>query len=210
MLPSLSTATPTGSLNCPSRVPTTPNWPRNLPLRSNFWTRLLPVSETSRLPSLSMRNGARAVEDAGLAVGNALRVDQTAAPLGHELAVLVELLDAVVPGVGNVDVAVLVHRHAPRLVELAVALTLRAEGHQELAAGVELLDAMVERVGDIDVALACQRRRSWDRRTGRCRRRAARRSVATAANGLRCTLIARLSRRSALRTWSPPGRPTRS
>ena len=45
-----------------------------------------------------------------------------APPLAEELAARVEVLDAMVPGVGDVDVAVRRHGDAPRLLELAVTL----------------------------------------------------------------------------------------
>ena len=39
MLPELSNAISPGKLNCPSAVPDVPNFERNVPEESNFWTR---------------------------------------------------------------------------------------------------------------------------------------------------------------------------
>ncbi len=98
-----------------------------------------------------------------------------AAPLTHVVAVGVELLDAVVGRVGDVDVAGAVNCDAVRQIELTVAAAVRAGlarfGRQadlkardaanlhvaaphedKVAAGVELLDAIGEGVGDVDVA----------------------------------------------------------
>src|SRR5205823_3902434 len=78
-----------------------------------------------------------------------------------ELAAAVELLDAVVPSVGNVDIAGLVNRDATAGfagvvladgVELAVAGALGAEGGDEVTLAVELLDAEVGRVHHEHVA----------------------------------------------------------
>src|SRR5581483_878325 len=54
------------------------------------------------------------------------------APLGLEFPVLVEAMDAVVPRVRDVDVAVRADRDAPRLLELPIALALGAPGEHEL------------------------------------------------------------------------------
>ena len=68
-----------------------------------------------------------------------------------EVEVGVELLDAVVPGIGDVDVAVLVHRHSPGLVEFRRLVAAGTEDSQNLAVGVELLDSIVPAVGDVEV-----------------------------------------------------------
>ena len=71
------------------------------------------------------------------------------AELAHELAALVEHLDAVVGAVGDDDVALLVAAHAPRPTELAVAAALAAAVDVEehlayLAVGARALDEHVE------------------------------------------------------------------
>ena len=69
-----------------------------------------------------------------------------------EAPVRVEHLDAVVQPVGDVDVAVSVHVHGRRAVELPFGVAGFAHAHQELAVGAEFLDAVVAPVGDVDVA----------------------------------------------------------
>ena len=66
----------------------------------------------------------------------------------------VELLDAIVGGVGDVDVARAVDGHAVGVLELAVGRAVAAPGGEVVAGGVELLDALVGGVGDVDVARA--------------------------------------------------------
>src|SRR6185437_4416749 len=78
-------------------------------------------------------------------------------PLGDELAVLVENLDAAVRAVGDKDAPLTVQRDAVRHVELAGSLALLAPGLQHLAVGRELDDAGVRAravpVGDKDRAV---------------------------------------------------------
>jgi hypothetical protein len=78
-------------------------------------------------------------------------LQERAAPGLLELEAGVELLDAVVPGVGHVDVALAVHGHAPGLVELALSAASTAECAQEVESAVELLNAVVAAVGHVDV-----------------------------------------------------------
>src|SRR5262249_4135360 len=87
--------------------------------------------------------------------GRVLRVgdELLRAPLRLELAVGVEALHPVVPGVGDVDVAARRDRDAPRLLELAVVGALGAPGQDELAVAVELLDAVIERVDGVQRAV---------------------------------------------------------
>ena len=66
---------------------------------------------------------------------------------------LAELLDPVVIGVDDVDVAVVVDRDGSRTVELTVAGAKAPPGAQEAAAGRELLDSVVAAVGDVDMAV---------------------------------------------------------
>ena len=123
----------------------------------------------------------------------------TFADLRLERALAVEDLDALVAGVGDVEVARRVGDDAANLVELALARSGVAPRLQEVAVLVELGDAVVgaEAVGDVDVAgaipvdirrpveavavdagaAACRRRRARHRRRHRrvrLRRRAAR------------------------------------
>ena len=49
-----STATPRGSLNCPSPLPRLPHLARKVPVFVNFWMRELPESTTNTLPLPSM------------------------------------------------------------------------------------------------------------------------------------------------------------
>src|SRR6188472_2955503 len=65
-----------------------------------------------------------------------------------------EPLDAVVVGVGDVDVAVLVDRDAGRRPECAIPAPELSPLGDEPAGGAELLDPVVELVGDVDVAEA--------------------------------------------------------
>ena len=58
-----------------------------------------------------------------------------------------------VPGVGDVDIAVRVHGHAPRFLELAGRAPFTAKLHQGLAAVIELLDAVVAPVRHVNVPL---------------------------------------------------------
>src|SRR6266850_1753738 len=55
-----STATPSGTLNCPSPLPALPHLVRKVPVVSNFWTRLLLESATKTfpLPSTATPTGA--------------------------------------------------------------------------------------------------------------------------------------------------------
>ena len=76
----------------------------------------------------------------------------SAPPLADEFAFGIELLDAVVVGVGNVEVADRGDGDAARVVELAIARARRAELADEFARRVELLDAVVAGVGHPDVA----------------------------------------------------------
>ncbi len=78
----------------------------------------------------------------------------------------VELLDAVVAGVGDPDVAFGVDgdRRAVRRRARRLSLWRRTAG--ELPAGVELLDAVVAGVSD-PTCLWSPRRRRWERRAGR-------------------------------------------
>ena len=69
------------------------------------------------------------------------------------LAVGPEARHAVVPGVGDVDLAVRPDGDAARLVELAVAVAPRADRTQERAVAVEDRDPAVLRVRDVEVAL---------------------------------------------------------
>src|SRR6476659_783304 len=68
-----------------------------------------------------------------------------------------KLLDPVVTGVGDVDVAVSVDRDAAGMFELAGTRALAAPGASELAAGCELLDPAVVVVGDVDAAVGVDR-----------------------------------------------------
>ena len=95
-LPVASVATPYGPLNCPFAVPNDPNLARNTPFASNFWIRLLPVSATYTFPAKSVATPAGPAEPA--VAGRSVKT-----PGGEEGAVRVELLDAVVQRVGDVD-----------------------------------------------------------------------------------------------------------
>src|SRR5262249_20671874 len=76
------------------------------------------------------------------------------APDAHQLAVGREHLDAVVAGVGGVEVAVGAERQRPNAAELTRLLAVAAPGEEELAVGVELADAMVlAELGDVPVAV---------------------------------------------------------
>src|ERR671935_176597 len=77
-------------------------------------------------------------------------------PRGEEGAARVELLDAVVERVRDVDVPAPVGRHAGGGVELSVARARASPRREEGAACVELLDAVVAsvvvaRIRDVDV-----------------------------------------------------------
>src|SRR5437667_4748931 len=56
-----STATPSGSRNCPSPLPWLPHFVRKVPVFVNFWIRLLPESATKTcpLPSTATPSGSR-------------------------------------------------------------------------------------------------------------------------------------------------------
>jgi transposase len=64
---------------------------------------------------------------------------------------IVELLDAAVFAVGNVEVTRRVDSCAPREPELSVGRALHSPFSQEGAVGVDLLDAVVGSVGNVDV-----------------------------------------------------------
>src|SRR5206468_12834151 len=81
-------------------------------------------------------NRARTPEPAGIAGDAALGVAESA-PLPQERALGIEALDAVVPGVGDVDVTAGSHGDAPRLVELPVAGAGGAPARREAAIGIE-------------------------------------------------------------------------
>jgi len=72
--------------------------------------------------------------------------------LGHEGAVALEDLNAVVLLVADVDEPEAVGADAPRVVELPVRVALAAERAEELAAGIEDLDAVVVAVRDDELA----------------------------------------------------------
>ena len=96
--PLRGTAHDWGKLNWPSPLPKPPKAERKLPSGSNIWMRWLNESVTTRLPS--------AIEgQPGGQAELALRVT-VAAEAEQEVAVGLELLDAVVLRVGHVDVAV--------------------------------------------------------------------------------------------------------
>src|SRR6185312_1487772 len=71
-----------------------------------------------------------------------------------ELAAGRQVLHAVVLPVGNIDVALLIQRDAPGLVELAVAATGLAALGDKLAFGCEHLEAVIAAVDDDHVAIA--------------------------------------------------------
>ena len=74
------------------------------------------------------------------------------APLGDEVAARVELLDAMVVGVGDVEVAADVDGDAARIVELPVPVAGILPPLIEKGPGVgELLDTLVGPVGHIDL-----------------------------------------------------------
>src|SRR5205823_6673646 len=67
-------------------------------------------------------DGPRTPEDPWIGSRAALGITQLA-PLAEEFAVWIEVLHAVVPRVGDVDIAVSGHGDAPRFLKLAVALS---------------------------------------------------------------------------------------
>ena len=93
-------------------------------------TALLPASATKTSPAASTATPVGLVEPGAD---------------GQHVAVGQDLLDGVVAGVGDEDVAGRVHRHAGRAVEAG------ADGHDG-AVGQDLLDGVVAVVGDEDVA----------------------------------------------------------
>src|SRR3954470_20869850 len=127
----------------------------NVPSVLNVWTRLLPASATQRFPSPSIatvygrRNSPGPMP--GVPSPPPAPQPRADAPPGRRL------LDPVVGLLGDVEVARVVDRHAPRLDELGVAAARRAvaavlaPAREEAARGRELLDAVVVVVGHVDV-----------------------------------------------------------
>ena len=151
-LPCASSARPTSSLNWPGALPTPPNMRLKLPSRPKTCTRLLPVSVTYTSPAGLMAIERGPQKTPWSAVGAALGIAQTA-PLAEELAGRVEVLDAMVPGVGDVDVAVRRHGDAPRLLELAVALARAAPGGGDAAVGIERGHARAPTLDHVQLAV---------------------------------------------------------
>src|SRR3984893_14155662 len=75
------------------------------------------------------------------------------AKLHQELALGGQLLNAVVLPVGDIDVAILVERDAPRLVELTITIAGAAALAHKLPVGSEDLEAVVPAVDDDNVAV---------------------------------------------------------
>src|SRR6202040_2096445 len=75
------------------------------------------------------------------------------AELHQELALGGQLLNAVVLPVGDIDVAILVERDAPRLVELTITIAGAAALADKLPVRSEDLEAVVAAVDDDDVAV---------------------------------------------------------
>src|SRR5262249_21766672 len=72
-------------------------------------------------------------------------------PRGEEGTARIELLDAVVARIRDVDAPAPVGRHAKGTAELSVARAETPPRGEEGAARIELLDAVVVRIGDVDV-----------------------------------------------------------
>src|SRR5207253_2347295 len=76
------------------------------------------------------------------------------APLGLKVAIAVELLNPVVPRVGDIQESVAVDRNAPGIPKLPRLLAFRSPGpqqlRQEVSARVEFLDAMIAGIAYID------------------------------------------------------------
>ena len=81
-------------------------------------------------------DGPRTPEHTRVAGGAAFGVTE-ATPLAEELPRRVEVLDTVIPGVGDVDVAVRRDRDTPRLLELTVALSWPAPARGDAAVRIE-------------------------------------------------------------------------
>src|SRR5258705_235537 len=112
------------------------------------------VVEDARFDALRRRH--RGEERAEVSHGERARLDgqlAVSADRHDELAAGRQLLHAVVLPVGNVDVAVLVERNAPRLVELAVAAAGLSALGDKLALRREDLQAIVAAVDDDHVAV---------------------------------------------------------
>src|SRR5204863_8846513 len=84
----------------------------------------------------------------------------------EKFAVVIELLDAMVPGIGYIQIAVLVSQDARRAgahtrvvyrVELPVAVTLTTERGDELAGLIELLESQILVVRDEEVGVFVNR-----------------------------------------------------
>src|SRR5581483_4904291 len=78
--------------------------------------------------------------------------DNRATPGSDELSVGVEVLNAVIPGVRDVDASVPTDGDAPGLIELALAGALRSPRSDELPGRAEHLDPVILTVGDIQIS----------------------------------------------------------
>ena len=71
---------------------------------------------------------------------------------GEELSGGIEDLDAVVAGVGDINLAGGADGETKRIIELAIGAAFLTEGGEELAIGIKGFDAMIETIDDIDGA----------------------------------------------------------
>src|SRR5205085_8304614 len=94
--------------------------------------------------------------------GALLRIDATLriaepTPLADECAIRVEVLHAVIPGIGHIHVPVWRDRDAPRLLELAVGITGASPRRVVRAIRVEHRDARRATLADVQTALRADR-----------------------------------------------------
>src|SRR5438477_96031 len=80
-----------------------------------------------------------------------------AAPLSEELAGRVEVLDAMVPGVGDIDVAIGGNGYAPGFLKLAVTLAGSAPRRGHRAIGIECSHTRATTLDHVDLAVGRNR-----------------------------------------------------
>ena len=107
---------------------------------ARFFIAVAPRANTTRHVELLPRD---VVPDSG----DGLDVALVAGERRDEPPIRGEDLHAIILSVGDVDLAVLVHRYAARAIELADAFTRAAEASEPLPIGRELLDPVVAPVG---------------------------------------------------------------
>ena len=147
-LPAESVAVALGAARLPGPEPVPPNWRTYSPAATSS-TLLLAVSATQMLPLESTLRPFGSENWPSVVAGFA--------ELGKVGACRAELLNAVVAGVGDPDVAGGVGGDPLGRLEFPIAGAFFADRPDEFAFGVELLDSLVVGVGDPEVGFGVDR-----------------------------------------------------